>query len=367
MGSLGNTLSSSNHDSPIGAFLEPIDKVANPLSWATGGKLADFENQTLPDATNRALAPITQAAGSIDQKINPLRRIGAVNNVMNTLEAKPGDAIGLAIGSFFSAGALDGALAGGGGAAGAGTVGAADAGAAGAADAGTAAAVGAGASDASMAAALGGDAGAAGAADGGIDAGALGIEGAGTGGGDAVGMGTAATNANDFGMAGQLTTSQGALNGSFTPLAANTALPAAGPVGFGGGSSIGTQSFGAQLGKFSKGLSAVTSAGSAAAKAGQPAPATVAPQPIARRGVNNAMVIPTPLPMMQSPGASMMAMPGATALPTSNSSYQSLLNNMLANETHAPTQGLIGSGVSNSYLPGAGSSMNPGYLIPGQY
>lgn len=117
---LGDTLSSDNHDSPIGKLAKPIQKWTDPLSWITGGKWADWTSTDLPRMTNQVLAPVAQFNGKIDKKINPLRRIGAVDNVMDTVEAKPGDAIGLAIGSYFAAPAL-GAAAGGGGAGGAGT------------------------------------------------------------------------------------------------------------------------------------------------------------------------------------------------------------------------------------------------------
>jgi hypothetical protein len=50
----------------------------------------------------------------------------------------------------------------------------------------------------------------------------------------AAGAGTAATNANDFGLSAPLTTSQGALNGSFAPVSPGSVYPASGPVGVGG-------------------------------------------------------------------------------------------------------------------------------------
>lgn len=133
----GNTLTADNQDSPIGYAGEHFQRWTDPLSWVTGGKWADFTSRTIPDATNRVLEPIAKPFNRLDQTINPLRQIPAVNNVANLGHAKPGDSIGLAIGSVFTGGALDGAL----GASGAGSAGGAAAGAgagAGAADAGAA-------------------------------------------------------------------------------------------------------------------------------------------------------------------------------------------------------------------------------------
>ncbi|HDR9161702.1 TPA: hypothetical protein QDB28_002067 [Burkholderia vietnamiensis] len=86
-----------------------------------------------------------------------------------------------------------------------------------------------------------------------------------------------------------------------------------------------------------------------------------------RRGGGNQMQIPMPLPAMASPSASFAAMPGAGALPTTTSSYQNLLTNMLGNSMQPPTAGLVGSGLSPNFMPGAGGPMNPGCIIPGMY
>ncbi|MFM0257125.1 hypothetical protein [Paraburkholderia sediminicola] len=70
--------------------------------------------------------------------------------------------------------------------------------------------------------------------------------------------------------------------------------------------------------------------------------------------------------MMTNPASSIMAMPtmGTSALPTSTSSYQTLLNNMLASENSNPMNGLGGG---SNFMPGAGGTMNPGMIIPGMY
>lgn len=128
----GNTLSSDNQDSPIGYAGEKFQRWTDPLSWITGGKWADLTSKTIPDATNRILEPIAKPFNEVDQTINPLRKIPLVNNVANLGYSKPGDSIGLAIGSVFTGGALGGALGAGegggaGGAAGAGAAGTAGA------------------------------------------------------------------------------------------------------------------------------------------------------------------------------------------------------------------------------------------------
>ncbi|KKB61552.1 hypothetical protein WM40_22700 [Robbsia andropogonis] len=137
--SLGDTLSSSNQDSPIGKLGKPIQQWTDPLSWITGGKWSDWTSTDLPRAVNQVFSPITQFAGSIDKKVNPVRQIPIVDKIGDTAEAKPGDAVGLAIGSYFTGGALGGALAGSGSGAGAGAAAGAGAGAADASAAGAAA------------------------------------------------------------------------------------------------------------------------------------------------------------------------------------------------------------------------------------
>lgn len=241
-GMVGNTLSAGNQDSPIGAIAEPIQKWTDPLSWITGGKWADITSKDLPKATNEALQPIAQPINQLDQAVNPLRRIGLINNIANTAYAKPGDAIGLAIGSIASGGALDGALAGAGG----GGAGAAGAAGAGAADAGLGAGAGL-AADGAGTLAIGAPAAGVGAADGLGTAGATGFTGfmggggalgdAGlTGGVSASGSGLGAATAGDMGGAlgtaptglfsgllpggGMSATSSGALGGGLSGAAA---------------------------------------------------------------------------------------------------------------------------------------------------
>jgi hypothetical protein len=150
MGLFGNTLDASNHESPVGAVGGRIQKWTDPLAWLPGGlgdKWVDLTSHKIPKVTNEILSPVAQLGGKVDQTINPLRRIPIVNNVMNTVEAKPADAIGTAVGAYFAAPVLAGAAgaAGGGGAAAGG--GAAGGGAAGAAGGGSLAGLGTGTFD----------------------------------------------------------------------------------------------------------------------------------------------------------------------------------------------------------------------------
>jgi hypothetical protein len=188
---------------------------------------------------------------------------------------------------------------------------------------------------------------------------------------DAAGMGTAATSANDFGMAAPLTTAQSAQAGTFAPLAANTAPAVSGPVGFGGGAMTGTQSGMPWLSRINtalKGANAAYSAANINNPGGTQTPmAPVARAPMAGRGVQNQMPIPSALPSMTNPGQTMEAMPdaGGMSLPTAGNSYQTLLSNMLTNEMRSPMSGL-GVGTT-SYMPGGGGMMNPSTIIPGMY
>lgn len=134
MGLFGNTLSSSNHDSPVGMLGSKGQQWTDPIAWLPGGlgkKWVNLTSNEIPKMTNEVLSPVAQIGGKIDKAVNPLRKIPAVDNVMNTVEAKPADAIGTALGAYFAApalagiggssGAAGGGLGGGVGGAGAGT------------------------------------------------------------------------------------------------------------------------------------------------------------------------------------------------------------------------------------------------------
>jgi hypothetical protein len=171
-GAFGDSLSMDNADSPIGAIAEKGQKWTDPLSWISGGKWADLTSGEIPKLMNQGLGYITRPAQKIDQKIDPLQQTGIGKTLGNFATSKPGDTIGLAIGSVFTGGALDGALGAGAGAgagAGVGAAGAADAGlGAGAIGAGDAAGIGAGIGAADAGAAGAGAAGAAGGGFGGF-------------------------------------------------------------------------------------------------------------------------------------------------------------------------------------------------------
>ncbi len=330
MGSLGNSLSPTNSESPIGAFMEPVQKATDPLSWATGGKWADIASNKIPGAANAALAPITQEFGDIDRTINPVRRyIPIVDQIGNVAEAKPADAIGLAVGSFFSAGALDGALA--------------SAGGAGAAGSGTAGIAGAGSAD------LGAGVAGAGSADIGTAGGLLGSGGTGVGG----------TLAPVF-TSGVSEGTAGIAPAALTPGGLGLTDAGSGQLGMSG-----FQTFASNLGKYAKVAKAGTAASGLAGGQGQ-APAA----PTAARGgagggrAGSNSIVPSPLPMMGNSPTSIIAMPtmGQQQLPTSSSSYENLLTSMLGASQQNPMQGLSGSS-----MPGGGSVMLPNQLIPGRY
>lgn len=119
MGLFGNTLSSSNHDSPVGMLGGKIQKWTDPIAWIPGGigdKWVNLTSHQIPDMTNKVISPVTEFGGKIDKAINPVRRIPIVNNVMSTAEAKPADATALALGGYFAAPAIAGAVGGGAGA-----------------------------------------------------------------------------------------------------------------------------------------------------------------------------------------------------------------------------------------------------------
>jgi hypothetical protein len=184
--------------------------------------------------------------------------------------------------------------------------------------------------------------------------------------GNTVGMGTAATSANDYGMAAPLTTAPQVNAGSVAAAPVGTPMEFSGPVGSGGGASIGSQSFGATMGKINNGIRLGNAAYNVAANQnGQQTPAQVATRaPASGRGVRNQMPIPAALPTVANPNNGFTPMPtmGAT-LPTSTSSYQALLGNMLANSQNP----MAGLGSGSNFMPGAGGSMNPSYLLPGMH
>lgn len=117
MGLFGNTLDSSNHESPVGMLGAKGQKWTDPLAWLPGGlgtKWVNLTSHEIPKMTNEVISPVTEFGGRIDKAVNPVRRIPAVDNVMNTIEAKPADAIGTAVGAYFAAPVIAGAFGSGG-------------------------------------------------------------------------------------------------------------------------------------------------------------------------------------------------------------------------------------------------------------
>jgi hypothetical protein len=124
------------------------------------------------------------------------------------------------------------------------------------------------------------------------------------------------------------------------------------------------------MGQFPRFANGATSAMRLASNAEQPYAAPQAP-PVPggyRRtsAASNGMPIPAPLPSMGNPTQSMIPMPGSNSLPT-NSSYGTLLQNMLSNTASNPEAQLLAGQYGSTGIPGYGTNINPGYIIPGMY
>lgn len=125
MGLLDGLFDSGNNESIIGAIGAPIQKYTDPLAWLPGGlgdKWVDLTSHKIPELTNKVGSKIMTPFDRVDETINPVRRIPVVDRVGDVIRDKPGDAVGIAMGSLFAAPALAGA-AGMGGAGGAGAAG----------------------------------------------------------------------------------------------------------------------------------------------------------------------------------------------------------------------------------------------------
>lgn len=130
MGIFDSLLSSDSHDSIFSGLAMKGQKFTDPLTWIPGfgDKYSTFVSKTIPDKTNMVLSKVMAPFDKIDQTINPVRKIPIVDKVSNAVAARPGDAIGEALGAFYGGGTLLGAA----GLGGAGAAGASGAGAAGA-------------------------------------------------------------------------------------------------------------------------------------------------------------------------------------------------------------------------------------------
>ncbi|EJO57285.1 hypothetical protein BURMUCF2_A1470 [Burkholderia multivorans CF2] len=200
----------------------------------------------------------------------------------------------------------------------------------------------------------------------------------------------------DSGLASGIGNSAGAYNGALGAINGNSlgsfnatlgglmpmGSPASGALGGGisgaangaagvGGASMGGLSNNAWMygmAQYPRYTDGVSTAARLASNQQQPAP-QAAPVPGGYRrtsAASNGMPIPAALPSMSNPSQSMIPMPGANALPT-NSSYGSLLQNMLSNTASNPAAQMIGGQFGPTGVPGYGTSLNPSYIIPGLY
>lgn len=103
-----------DHSSILGKIGGYPDKYLNPISWITKGKSTKLTSTVLPEKVNSGLSTVMKPFDKVDQTINPVRKIPIVNRAANITASKPGDALAIAAGSYFSAGALAGGGAGGG-------------------------------------------------------------------------------------------------------------------------------------------------------------------------------------------------------------------------------------------------------------
>lgn len=113
MGLFDGMFDPGNHESPIGALGGKIQGLTDPLSWIFGDKYTNLISHTLPEMSNKALSTVMKPFDKVDQTINPVRRIPIVNRVSGIVADKPADAAAMAIGGYFAAPAIGGALGGG--------------------------------------------------------------------------------------------------------------------------------------------------------------------------------------------------------------------------------------------------------------
>lgn len=111
----------SKHDSWITDIFKKGDLLYHVMG-GEGSKYDEIINEKLPREVNRLGSDVMKPFAKVDKKINPLRKIGAVDKLSTEIENRPGDAIAAAAGAVFGGGALAGAM-GGAGSAGAGAAG----------------------------------------------------------------------------------------------------------------------------------------------------------------------------------------------------------------------------------------------------
>ena len=156
MSIFSDLLSSDSNNSIFSHLAEQGQKWTDPIAlglraFGQGNAANDYVNfvsGTVPRWTNMGLSKIVTPLNKVSQKVDPLQQTALGHNLGNAVSARPGDFIGMALGGYFAAPAVGGALSGSAGA------GAADAGAAGGAVGDTAGALGPSAFGGSSAAGL---------------------------------------------------------------------------------------------------------------------------------------------------------------------------------------------------------------------
>ncbi|WP_354686691.1 hypothetical protein [Cupriavidus necator] len=111
-----NSFGDGDHSSPLGILGGAFQKYTDPIAMIAGDKWVDLTSNKIPTWSNEMLSKVVAPFDKVDETINPVRRIGFVDEIGDVVKNKPASAIGTAIGAIFAAPALPGA--GGAGAAG---------------------------------------------------------------------------------------------------------------------------------------------------------------------------------------------------------------------------------------------------------
>lgn len=102
---LGDSFSGGNSLSPIARLGQFGQKYTDPLAWAFGDKYTNALAKTA-DKSNAFFSKLAKPAAWADKRINPLRRIGAYDNLASWTEKKPLDTAAIAAGIYFGGPAL---------------------------------------------------------------------------------------------------------------------------------------------------------------------------------------------------------------------------------------------------------------------
>ncbi len=112
-------MSDSKYDSWITKIFKKGDLMYHVMG-GEGSKYDELVNKKLPREVNRLGSDIMKPFAKVDKKINPLRKIEAVDKLSTEVETRPGDAVAAAVGAVMGGSALAGAMGSGASAAGAG-------------------------------------------------------------------------------------------------------------------------------------------------------------------------------------------------------------------------------------------------------